>query len=125
MRFAQRVFRIAGFWGVAILTPLYFAYDWIGKQYPPAMTHPDFYFGFIGLALPWQAVFFVIAKDPNRFRPMIIAAVLEKFSYVITVAALFARGRLEGGQLAPAIPDCALGILFIAAFFKTRPPRST
>jgi len=33
------------------LTPLYFAYDWIGKQYPPAITHAHFYYGFIGLAL--------------------------------------------------------------------------
>ena len=77
------------------------------------------YFGFIGLALAWQAAFFVIAKDPIRFRLMMVAAILEKFSDVITVAALFAQGRLQSGQLAPAVADLALGILFIAAFLKT------
>jgi len=95
--------------------------DWIGLQYPPAITHPDFYFGFIGLALVWQAAFFVIATDPVRFRPMMAVAILEKFSYVITVVALYAQGRLQAGQMAPAVPDFILGVLFIAGFLKTKP----
>ena len=69
MRFAKNVFRIAGVRGVLMLPPLYFAFDWIGKQYPPAITHPDFYFGFIGLALAWQAAFFVIAMNPSASGP--------------------------------------------------------
>jgi len=61
---------------------------------PPAITHPDFYFGFIGLALGWQAAFFVIATDPVRFRHMMSVAILETFSYVITVVTLYSQGRL-------------------------------
>ena len=52
---------------------------------------------------------------------MMIPAILEKFSYVITVLALCAQGRLQGGQMAPAVPDFILGILFIAGFIKTKP----
>ena len=120
LRFTKNVFRVAGAWGVVSLTPSYFTLDWIGRQYPPAITHPDFYFGFIGLALVWQAAFFVIATDAVRFRPIIAVAILEKFSYVITVVALYVRGRLQNGQAAPAVPDFILGILFIAAFLKTK-----
>ena len=119
MRFAKNVFLIAGLWGVITLTPLYFAFDWIGQQDPPGITHPDFYFGFIGLALAWQAAFFVIATNPVRFRPIMLAAILEKFGYLLTIAALSAQGRLHGGQLAFAAPDLILGSLFIAAYLKT------
>jgi len=55
--FAKIIFRIAGLWGVLTLTPLYLMFDRIGSQYPPAITHPDFYYGFVGLALAWQAAF--------------------------------------------------------------------
>ena len=117
--FAKIVFRSAGLWGVLTLAPLYFMLDRIGNQYPPAITHPDFYYGFVGVALAWQAAFLVISSDPVRFRPFMIAAILEKFLYVMSVSTLYAQGRLEGGQLAVAAPDFALGILFIAAFLKT------
>ena len=123
MRFAKNVFRIAGVWGVAILTPMYFMFDWIGSQYPPAIGHPDFYYGFIGLALACQSVFLVIASDPVRYRPMMVAAILEKFVYVITLSALYAQGLLQAGQLAAAVPDFVLGTLFIAAFLRTSASR--
>jgi hypothetical protein len=35
------VFWIAGIWGVLVLTPLYFMFDMIGRQDPPAITHPS------------------------------------------------------------------------------------
>src|SRR5581483_2072394 len=79
MRFARIVFRVAGIWGFVILTPIYFMYDRIGQQYPPPLTHPDFFYGFIGVALVWQVAFLIISTDPVRFRPMMIAAMLEKF----------------------------------------------
>jgi hypothetical protein len=57
-----------------------------------------------------------------RLRPMMIAAILEKASYVITLGVLYAAGRLEAGQIGPAGPDLLLGCLFVAAFLKTREP---
>jgi hypothetical protein len=120
LRFAKIVFRIAGVWGFVVLTPLYFLFDLIGRRYPPAITHPDFYYGFVGITLVWQVAFLVIANDPVRFRPMMIPAILEKFIYVISVGVLYARGLLQGGQLLPALPDIPLGILFVAAFLKTQ-----
>jgi hypothetical protein len=124
MRFARFVFFIAGVWGILILTPLYFAFDVIGRQYPPPITHADFYYGFLSVALVWQIAFFVIGSDPGRFRPMMIVAVLEKFGYMATLGALYAQSRMQGGQVALASPDLVLGVLFVVAFVKTSTSRT-
>lgn len=118
MRFAKAVFTGAGVWGLLILTPLYFTFDLVGRQYPPPITHPDLYYGFIGLGIAWQVGFLVIGRDPVRFRPMMMAAVLEKFVFVVSQAALYMQGRVRLGQLAVAGPDLILGTLFIVSFFK-------
>jgi hypothetical protein len=124
MRFARFVFFIAGVWGILILTPLYFAFDVIGRQYPPPITHADFYYGFLSVALVWQIAFFVIGSDPGRFRPMMIVAVLEKFGYMATLGALYAQSRMQGRQVALASPDLVLGVLFVVAFVKTSTSRT-
>jgi hypothetical protein len=119
MRFARLVFSIAGVWGLLVLTPLYFMLDTVGQTYPPPVTHPDFYFGFIGVAIAWQVAFLVIGRDAVRMRPMMVPAMLEKFGYVATLTVLYAQGRLQFGQAVVAVPDCLLGILFVIAFLKT------
>lgn len=119
MRFARLVFRIAGIWGLLIVTPLYFMYDTIGQQYPPPVTHPDFYYGFVGVTLVWQIAFLIISTDPVRYRPLMIVAVLEKFSYMATMTTLLALGRIEFGQFAVVSPDAILCVLFLVALFKT------
>lgn len=81
MKFAKRVFLVAGVYGVIVIVPMYFAEGRIGRDHPPAITHPEFYYGFLGVALAWQVVFLVLAQDPSRYRPMVIPSVLEKVSY--------------------------------------------
>jgi hypothetical protein len=104
VKFAKIVFWVAGIWGVLILTPLYFMFDLIGRQTPPPINHPQFYFGFLGAGLVWQIAFFVIARDPVRFRPMMIPSVLEKLSYVVMLIVLQLQGRLDAGQMFFAEP---------------------
>jgi len=118
MRFAKAVFTGAGVWGLLILAPLYFTFDLVGREYPPPITHPDLYYGFLGLAIAWQIGFLVIGSDPVRFRPMMIPAVAEKFIFVVSQGALYLQGRVRLGQLAAAGPDLILGILFVVSFFK-------
>ena len=119
-RFARVVFTIAGIWGVLIMTPLYFTLDAIGRAYPPPITHPDLYYGFIGVTLAWQIAFLVIATNPVRYRAIMLAGILEKGLYVATMAALLLQGQLQPGQAAVVIgPDGMLGLLFVAAFLKT------
>jgi hypothetical protein len=120
MRFAQIVFLIAGLWGLVIVTPLFFLFDFMGQAYPPPFTHPDFYYGFLTVTLAWQVAFLVIAKDPVRFRPVMLAAMIEKFGFVAALAVLYAQGRLQTAQALVAAPDLVLGLLFAGAFLKTR-----
>ena len=121
MRFAKIVFWIAAIWGVLILTPLYFMFDVIGRNDPPPITHPGFFYGFVGAGVAWQIVFFVIATDPVRYRPLMIPSVLEKISYVAPVIVLVLQGRMHPSDLVFAGTDLLLGVLFVLAYFKTRP----
>ena len=119
-RFARVVFTIAGIWGILIMTPLYFTFDAIGRAYPPPITHPDLYYGFVGVTLAWQIAFLVIATNPVRYRTMMLAGFLEKFLYVTSMIALYLHGQFPPGQAAVVVPpDATLGLLFVAAFFKT------
>jgi hypothetical protein len=119
MKLAKVVFWAAAIWGVLSLTPLYFIFDMIGKKDPPPVTHPAFYYGFVGAGLAWQLAFFVIAKDPIRFRPVMIPAIVEKFSYGIAVLLLVTQGRTQRQDLLFAGMDMLLGLLFIVAYLNT------
>jgi hypothetical protein len=121
MRFAKIVFWIAGVWGVVILAPLYFMFDLIGRKDPPPITHPAFFYGFVGAGLAWQIAFFFIATDPARHRPFMIPSVLEKLSYGAAVIALVAQGRTRPSDLVFVATDMLLAVLFAVAYFKTRP----
>jgi len=120
MKFAKVVFWVAGIWGLLVITPLYFMFDLIGRKDPPAITHPGLYYGFVGVALAWQIVFLVIARDPVRLRPMMIPSVLEKFTYGIAVMALVMQGRMHRSDLVFAATDSILGLLFVIAYLGTR-----
>ena len=119
MRFAKIVFWIAGIWGVLVITPLYFLFDLIGRTDPPPITHPGFFYGFVGAALAWQIAFFVIATDPLRYRPLIIPSVFEKVSYTAAVIVLVLQGRMHSSDLVFGMTDLLLGVLFVIAYFKT------
>ena len=119
MKFAKIIFWIAGIWGVLILTPLYFMFNLIGRQDPPPITHPAFFYGFVGAGLVWQIAFFIIATDPARYRALMIPSVLEKFSYGIPVVILVAQGRMHSSDLVFGWVDMLLGVLFVLAFFRT------
>ena len=51
MRFSRVVFVAAGIWGVLVVFPLYFLEATINQQQPPPITHPEFYYGFIGITV--------------------------------------------------------------------------
>jgi hypothetical protein len=122
MKFAKIVFWVAGIWGLLVLTPLYFMFGLIGRNDPPPITHPGFFYGFVGVALSWQVAFIFIATDPVRYRLLMIPSVLEKATYAATVATLVLEGRMHRSDLVFAGTDLLLGVLFGVAFFKTPPP---
>jgi hypothetical protein len=119
MKFAKAVFWIAGIWGFLTITPLYFMFDLIGRRDPPPITHPAFFYGFVGLALAWQIAFLFIATDPARYRPLMIPSIFEKFSYGAAVVILVLQARMHRADLLFAGTDLLLGVLFVIAYFKT------
>ncbi len=122
MRFAKIVFWIAGIWGLLTLTPLYFMFDLIGRDDPPPITHPGFFYGFVGVGLAWQVAFIFVATDTVRYRPLMIPSVLEKVGYGAAVIALVLQGRMHKSDLLFAGTDLFLGLLFVIAYFKTPRP---
>ena len=119
MRFARIVFVGAGIWGLAVLTPLYWLIDITGRRYPAPVDYPHFFYGFLSVALAWQIAFLIIGINPLFFRALMIPGILEKFGWVATLAVLYGQSRISTIDAQAAIPDLALGILFVAAFVKT------
>jgi hypothetical protein len=119
MRFAKYVFIGAGIWGIAVLTPLFWLVDITGRQYPPPTDYPQFFYGFIAVAMAWQIAFIVIGSNPLRYRTFMIPAMIEKFGYVSLLFLLYGRSRIPAIDVQPAIPDGLIGILFVVAFVIT------
>jgi len=119
MKFARNVFLVAGVYGLLILTPLYFLEKRIGEDAPPPITHPEYFYGFIGVALVFQIVFLIVATDPSRYRPIMIACILEKVTYGVALIALMAQHRLPTSVLVIGSVDWIFAFLFVAAFALT------
>ena len=116
MPFARRVFMTAAVYGVLVLALQYFMEVKVCRDFPPPITHPEHFYGFIGVALAWQVLFVVIARDPIRYRPVMPVAVLEKLGFGVAAVVLFAQGRLHAAVLGAGIIDLVLAALFLAAF---------
>ena len=120
MLLARRIFRGAAIYGVIVLLPLLVMESRFGQDNPPPLTHAEFYYGFAALALVWQVAVWIIGSDPVRYRPLMIAAMLEKFSWGVIVFGLAAAGRMiPPTTLAFVVIDQVLGVLFIVAWRST------
>jgi hypothetical protein len=119
MRFATWVFRIAGATGLLLIVPPLFMEYRTGKDYPPAINHPEYYYGFFGVTLAWQILFLVIGSDPVRYRPAMLTAVLEKAGFVVAIAGLYLAGRVHPIWIGFAALDATWLVLFIVAFLRT------
>jgi hypothetical protein len=116
MRFARWLFRIAGIYGLAVLLPQYLLEERVGRDDPPAITHPEYFYGFLGVAVSWQVAFLLIAQDPRRYRLFMIPAILEKATFGVAVLVLFVQQRASGTLLAFGIIDLVWGLLFVVAY---------
>jgi hypothetical protein len=119
MKFAKRVFFIAGVYGLIVLAPQYFLETKTGRDFPPPITHPEFYYGFVGVGLAFQVLFLIISRDPVRYRAVMIPAVLEKATFGVAAIVLYLEGRIPAVMLGFAAVDLLLGALFVVAYAKT------
>jgi hypothetical protein len=120
MRLAKYVFTGAGIWGIVVLSPLYSLLDITGRRYVPPADYPQFFYGFLSVAMAWQMAFLVIGSNPARLRPLMIPAILEKLGYVGTLIVMYLGARIPAADTQPVVPDLLLGVLFIVAFVRTR-----
>lgn len=117
MKFARRVFLWSGVYGIMVLVPMYFLEGTLGRLFPPAINRPEQYYAFLGVALAWQFVFLLIAKDVRRYRPLMLPAIAEKLLSAIAALWLFLSGRIEAVVLGPFLVDSIIGGLFIMSYF--------
>ena len=123
IQFAKRVFQIAGIWGLFILSIAYAGFL-LGLEGATVDTaRPEFIHGFFLVTLAWQIAFLLIATDPARYRPLMLAAILEKFPFALTVLVLYANGQVSIVMLALGLIDGVLGTLFALAYLRTNPSR--
>ena len=120
MRFARWVFTIAGVWGVLLIGPLFFLEDRMAGARGP-FSHPEHYYGFLGVTFAWQLVYLVIGRDPAAYRPIMLLGALGKTAFFAGVWALHAQGRTPIEVAALASPDIVFAALFVAAWRATRP----
>ena len=110
--FPARMFRGAAIYGVIVLAPLYLT------PLPPTMG--ETLLGFIGLALVFQGLFWVIGSDPARYRALMPLAVAEKLVFGVPALALFAQGYPVPAPVAAfAGIDLLLGAGFFIAWRRT------
>jgi hypothetical protein len=119
MRFAKWVFLLAGITGVLMVIPPYFLEEQFGRDNPPLVNHPEFYYGFFGVILSWQFMFLVIGSDPIQFRKAMIPAMVEKASFAIAIPILFALERVSAIWIGFASMDAIWLVLFLIAYLRT------
>ena len=116
MKFARVLFTVAGIYGIVALFPQYFAEKLIGRRFPPAITHPEYFYGFIGVVLVWHVLLLAIAGEPLRYRPLMLLAFAEKFVFGVPTVLLYVQGRVALPILVAALVDLAFGVLFVVAY---------
>jgi hypothetical protein len=119
MSFARWVFRLAAIYGFIVLTPLYGLEGAISARQGP-VTHPEYFYGFIGCALAFQLLFLIISRDPARLRPAMLAGIVEKLSFPAAVWPLFLQGRAPAPVAVMSGVDLVWGLLFLIAWRRTR-----
>lgn len=121
MKFAKIVFLVAGIYGIVVVAPLFLEEGILNATLPPAITHPEYYYGFACVTLVWQILFLVLVSDPARYRPIMLTAVLEKasgFAFILLVL----LHRSPPSMLIGAV-DLVFGVLFLIAYARTAPAK--
>ena len=106
--FARRIYIGAALYGFVGAGSLYFT--------PAPDPHRLLYFAFAGIALVFQGVFLLIARDPRRFAPLLGLTVFEKLSFAIPALAFGARGQAAPALVLGGVVDLALAVLFALAW---------
>lgn len=106
------------------MLPQYWMENRIALDSPPAITHPEYFYGFIGVVIAWQLVLLLIARGPARYRAVMPIAVVEKIVFFAPVVLLYSQQRVTNAVLGFGILDFIWASLFAASFILMRPRRA-
>lgn len=110
-RFARLMFRGAAIYGVLVLVPMY--------ALAAPTDRPEVYYGFIGCALVFQWLFWIIGGDPVRHRPLMLVAAAEKVVFSLPALALIFVASTAPVVAPFAIIDLLLAVGFLVARSRT------
>ena len=119
MKTPRLTFTIAGIYGLLVLTPFLFLERRIAEAAPGGLTHPEYYYGFLGAALAMQLVYLTIGRDPVRFRPLMPLCAIAKLAFFVPVLILYCQERVPALTLEFASVDALLACAFIHAWRVT------
>jgi hypothetical protein len=119
MIFAKWAFTLAGIYGLVVLTPMLFLESTVASASTP-LSHPVYYYGFLGSALAFQVLFLLIGRDPARLRPAMIPAIIEKLAFPAAAWPLYFQGRGDLASNVFSTIDLMLAFVFAAAWVMTR-----
>jgi hypothetical protein len=113
------LFLLAGVYGVLLVGPMFFSEERFGRDYPPEVNHPEFYYGFVGVTLMWQIAYLAIGLDPVRYRLLMLLGAAGKAGFFAMCLLLHLQGRVAAGMVGIASPDALMAALFVAAWLRT------
>lgn len=112
VRLARTIYRGAAIYGAIVLLPAYL----VPLPDPYKLTQ----IGFVGLALVFQGLLWIVGGDPIRYRPLVPLTVFEKLCFGIPAVAYFVRGQTDAVTGVFGAIDLLLAILFVIAWLKLR-----
>lgn len=110
--FARRVYIGAAIYGFLAVPVLYFT------EAPD--PHRLLYFAFAGIALVFQGVFLVIARDPKTYAAFIPLTIFEKISFGVPALAFWSQGQAADDMALGGAVDLLLAALFTLTWLKMR-----
>ena len=120
MKTPRLIFSLAGIYGLLILTPFLFMERMVAEATPGGLTHPEYYYGFLGAALAMQMVYLAIGRDPVRLRPVMPICAVAKLAFFVPVLILNLQERVPAVTLEFASVDAVLAFAFLYAWRVTR-----
>jgi hypothetical protein len=115
-RSPRLIFTAAGIYGLVVLTPFLFMERLIAERTPGGLTHPEYYYGFLGAALVMQLFYLTIGRDPVRFRPLMPLCTLAKLAFFVPVLILYLQEKVPAVTLEFASVDALLAFAFLHAW---------
>jgi hypothetical protein len=104
-------FRGAAIYGLVALLPQFFLPQRAGAELVA--------YGFIGTASAFQLVFWVIARNPVKYRAQMLPGVAEKLAFGVPAVVLFLAGKVPALVLVFGGIDLLLGLGFLLAWRGT------